>query len=1442
MNHAFRVFVYTMFALAGIAGLGVLLIVPLAWREQAILGGILIVAAWLLNNISRSQVITLALTTISVFCTLRYAYWRVARTWEGVISTGHLRQWDTVFVLLLLLAEFYAFTTLILGYFQTLRPLGRRPVALPKGQKNWPTVDVFIPTYNEPLGVVRTTVLAALALDYPTDKLRVFVLDDGRRQDFYDFAVQVGAGYLARDDNAHAKAGNINCALRRTSGEYVAIFDSDHIPTRSFLQATLGWFLHDSSLALVQTPHHLYSPDPFERNLGQFRKVPNEGELFHRMVQDGNDLWNASFFCGSCAVMRRCALVEIGGVAVETVTEDAHTALRLQRRGWSTAYINIPQAAGLATENLAAHIGQRIRWARGMVQILRIENPLLVSGLSWPQRLCYFNATTHFLCATPRLIFLTIPVVYLLFGKVNIYGYSLAIFAYALPHIVLSNLTNSRVQGRYRFSFWSEIYEAVLAPYIVFPTLLALINPRLGKFNVTSKGGIVRRSYFDRRIALPFLLLWTLNAAALYMAVPRYVMDPAHHDTVIINVVWTVYNLIILSVAASVAWERRQRRSQVRVDVHLRFVLVTQLGEQLTGSTTQLSLRGATAELDSRLRVDRGSNVRFVFQGRQSNCEIAAVVAGSSRQALRLYFPRLSLAQERELVDVLYARPEAWLSWRKSRPLDNPVRSLLHIFWLGLRGLVLLLPGLFTARDAPVSPHTSTRERKRVPVATVSILLWLSSLVAPPNLQGTDGSDTPKPAGTQAPTFHEEYQLREIAGPTRINLRGAGSTQQLFFDMPITKVVDRASLQLRYSTPAMLHSNEITLELTLNGTHVASLPLGQGTDLQAEIVLPTDLLITENSVLMQLSGRCVACADTREPWITIDPSSTLNLRGAKLALANDLSLLPAPFFDRSAQRAWSLRFSFSEIPDSRALEAASMVASWFGIYSDVRGVRFPVSLGELPEGNVIVFALRGSGLSETLALPQRHGPLIAMRDNPHDPYGKLLFICGDQSQDLVSAARALVTSTGFPAHTDAWYVPVSNPPPRHRPYDAPRWLRTDRLALIGTYTTENRLTLQGAGSINIYFRLPPDLYLKWQQTIALALDYSYGGVGSDARAGISVGLNGENVGDIHLPPADLQTRRSDTVEIPTGKLHPYTNTLTLEFYVSGNPESGKSRPYVAINRDSSLDLRGIPHSVVLPRLELFADAGYPFTEWADLSQSAVVMPEKPTAAEYEEVLDLAGFFGAQTGSPATAITLTEAGHIEANRDKNLVLIGDRESQPLLSQWAAHMPVDVSATEMQLNPKPTPSRIWHSQWPFSDEDRRQLAGLLESRVPLDLVVEDFLSPYRDNRSVVALVTRDRNNADAVASMFIPDMHLGPIYGGVATLKNQRFQSYLVGRSAYRTGDLTTFEKGAIFLFEAYWLIPAFVVTFAFMFSGWLRQATERVAARRLIPKGMRAHTL
>src|SRR5438128_8744048 len=249
-----------------------------------------------------------------------------------------------------------------------------------------------------------------------------------------------------------------------------------------------------------------------------------------------------------------------------------------------------------------------------------------------------------------------------------------------------------------------------------------------------------------------------------------------------------------------------------------------------------------------------------------------------------------------------------------------------------------------------------------------------------------------------------------------------------------------------------------------------------GSGLQTAIPLPTDLLTTDNTLTFQLQGSCAACRHTSAPWITINPNSVLSLSGTRLALANDLALLPVPFFDSAGQHSWSLPVVFSGRPDMDALEAGSVVASWLGIFSDFRGVRFPVTVGELPGGNAVVVALGNSALAATLSLPPRPGPLIAVRDNPRDPYGKLLIIAGNRTEDLLIAARALVTRNNAQAHTDAVYVRDINLPAR-REYDAPRWLETDRPAPVGMYTTAERLKLKGSGSINLYFRLPPDLFL-----------------------------------------------------------------------------------------------------------------------------------------------------------------------------------------------------------------------------------------------------------------------------------------------------------------------------------------------------------------------------
>jgi cellulose synthase (UDP-forming) len=452
-----------------------------------------------------------------------------------------------------------------------------------------------------------------------------------------------------------------------------------------------------------------------------------------------------------------------------------------------------------------------------------------------------------------------------------------------------------------------------------------------------------------------------------------------------------------------------------------------------------------------------------------------------------------------------------------------------------------------------------------------------------------------------------------------------------------------------------------------------------------------------------------------------------------------------------------------------------------------------------------------------------------MRDNPRDPYGKLLIVTGDRSEDLLVAARALASTSRMP-HADSARAHAVSVAARQA-YDAPRWLQADKPSAIGAYTTAERLKLQGMGSVNLYFRLPPDLFLRAQQSVPLLLKYSYAGAPAGSRPALHVRLNGKDIDSIRLKPAPNLVEQSETVRLPTGSLVAYTNTLTVDFYFEDNSPANL-RPSFAIHRDSSLDLRGIPHSVVLPRLELFADAGYPFTEWPDLGRTAVIVPDAPTPAEYEALLDMAGFFGAQTGATATALTVVGTDHLDRVQDKDIVLIGTPDSQPLLTQWVANMPLDLSGGKMSVNESRAPSLLLHAEWPFRDSDHDLLTKLLSNGSGVDALVESFASPLHPDRLVVAIVPRGSEAVDAVRALFTPSERQGPVYGGVAVSRDGRFESFLVGSLAYHAGNPDRYQYTAVLLFENYWIIPLLVVLIAAMIVAWLHRSTERVAARRL----------
>lgn len=659
--------------------------VPFDTASQLLFIGILWVLVMMFRRMP-GRFATILMIVLSVTVSCRYIWWRYTSSlnWDDALGLG--------LGIVLLLAETYAFIVLLLGYFQNIWPLKRKPAEIQASPETWPTIDLFVPTYNEDLSVVRATVYAALGIDWPKEKLKVYILDDGKRDSFKEFAEQAGVGYIRRPTNEHAKAGNINYALKHTDGEFVAIFDCDHIPTRAFFQLTMGWFEKDKNLAMIQTPHHFFSPDPFERNLSNFRDVPNEGNLFYGLIQDGNDLWDATFFCGSCAIIRRGPLLEVGGIAVETVTEDAHTSLRMHRLGYRSAYLRKPLSAGLATETLSAHIGQRIRWARGMAQIFRVDNPFMGKGLRWQQRLCYANAMLHFLSGIPRIIFLLAPLAFLILHTYIIYAPALAILLNVLPHMIHANITNSRMQGEYRYSFWGEVYETVLSWYIARPTTVALFAPHKGTFNVTAKGGLIENVHYDWQITKPYLALVGLNVLGVAYGIYRLFWgDPQEIGSTIVNMLWVFYNLLILGGAVAVAEESKQIRKDHRVVVDIPMSIRLKSGHVICATMKDFSLGGCRVELPEPIHSAQGYEFDIILERAGQKLSFPVHVTYSHGKVLGLQLNSLTNQQQIDYVQCTFARADTWSQWQSGYQADKPLLSMWRVLQIGSQGYYRLM-------------------------------------------------------------------------------------------------------------------------------------------------------------------------------------------------------------------------------------------------------------------------------------------------------------------------------------------------------------------------------------------------------------------------------------------------------------------------------------------------------------------------------------------------------------------------------------------------------------------------------------------------------------------------------------------------------------------------------------------------------------------------------
>lgn len=402
------------------------------------------------------------LLSIYVFTTSIYIVWRIGWT----LPNDHLV--NIIFGVILVAAEVGGFVLAIVFYFIFWQKFKRPAVDLQVYEGQYPSVVIFIVTYNEDIAILKRSIVAAKLVTYPEkEKVRIFLGDDGDRSDVAALATQLGVDYVTRPTHEHAKAGNLNHMMQISKSDLIVTMDADMVMRQDFLERTIGYF-HHPKMGFVQTPQTFYNLDPYQFNLYAGTGIGNDQDFFMRRIEAQKDAFNAVMYVGSNAIFRRTALESIGGFTTGVITEDMATGMLLQSKGWQSAFINENLASGLAPETFGDLVKQRDRWARGNVQVAKKWNPWRVRGLTFMQRLLYADGIHYWFSSIYKIVFLLSPILFLLSGVYSLQTDFKHIIIFWLPAFIASHLAFNLVAEKRQTTMLSNIYEIATAPFMAF--------------------------------------------------------------------------------------------------------------------------------------------------------------------------------------------------------------------------------------------------------------------------------------------------------------------------------------------------------------------------------------------------------------------------------------------------------------------------------------------------------------------------------------------------------------------------------------------------------------------------------------------------------------------------------------------------------------------------------------------------------------------------------------------------------------------------------------------------------------------------------------------------------------------------------------------------------------------------------------------------------------
>ena len=661
--------------------------------------------------------------------------------------------------------------------------------------------------------------------------------------------------------------------------------------------------------------------------------------------------------------------------------------------------------------------------------------------------------------------------------------------------------------------------------------------------------------------------------------------------------------------------------------------------------------------------------------------------------------------------------------------------------------------------------------------------------------------------------------LKQLGALYPLQLRGIQGSAGVSFSVRNDEVVTGARLRLNYAYSPALLPDISHLKVIVNEQVVATIPVPNengGKNLQRDIDIPARLVTEFNRLNIELIGHyTLECEDPAHTslWANVGNDSVLELNTVPVAQDNDLARLPQPFFDRRDVRPLNLPVVFSQAPSTAVLEAAGTLSSWFGSLASFRGAQFPASVGQIPaRGNAVLLLLGNAEPPSGLSLAAAQGPTVSIVSNPNDPQGKLLVVQGRDGNDLKTAAAALAVGAQALSGARAEILEFK-PLKARKPYDAPNWLANDRPVQFGELADQQTLNVEGYSPdlIRIGMHLPPDLFSWRSKGIPVDLRYRYSARTAVDRSTLNININQQFLRSLPLRPyggAEEGNWWSSAVAkvVPEGEMVPAQDNFhiplfklpaqaQLQFhYYHDLIKQGACKDVVlnnvrgTVEPDSTIDISGMPHFLAMPDLAAFGNSGFPFTRMADLSESAVVMPDKPAAADYEAYLNLVGLMGRSTGYPATALTVAQASQVEALRDKDLLVLGSTTNQPLQTLWADAMPVRLDAQTKSFELSDMVYRLfnwWDTEHQNTPEPARSMVAFRSNSQ--DAVIVGFESPLQKGRSVIMLASNHEAGVTQAVEALLNTDRVADIQGSAAVVRGTQVNS-LLAEKTYHVGSL------------------------------------------------------